>query len=318
MYYNLRWHITIGDYKVNLLDSVEIHKSVDLLADTCIIKLPGSVHGKALQVEDKVNAGDKVLVKLGYDDDLQTEFEGYLQRIDTDDGSLIFNCEDELFLLRKDVKDKEFKSASVSDIANYLVSQTGSRLSVNCSLTATYDKFTISRATAYDVLKKLQEETNGNIYLKQGTLHLHPRYMEKGGDVIYSFQHNIESSDLKYRKAEDRKVEVIVKRTMPDGKTLTARAGVSGGDKVEKNGDGMSQGMMQQTADNEVRARSYNGYEGSITGWLLPYCEPTWTARVKDADYPYKDGGYYIVAVTTSVDGSGGGRRKIQLDRKVY
>ena len=44
--------------------------------------------------------------------------------------------------------------------------------------------------------------------------------------------------------------------------------------------------------------------------------EPTWTAVIKDADYVYKEGGYYVVSVTTTVD-EGGGKRKVELGRRV-
>ena len=60
---------------LQMLESVEIHKSVDLLSDTCVIKCPGSVYGKALSVEGKVEPGARVVVELGYNDELKTEFE---------------------------------------------------------------------------------------------------------------------------------------------------------------------------------------------------------------------------------------------------
>jgi len=298
------------------VESVEIHKSVDLLSDTCVIKCPGSVYGKALSVEGKVEPGARVVVELGYNDELKTEFEGWLQRMDTDDGSLIFNCEDDLFMLRKPVVDKQFKNAGLKDILQYVVDQTGCGLKVSCKMTITYDKFVISMAQGTDVLKKIQEETKGNIYIKDGALQVHPLYKEKGGEVVYSFQRNIETADLKYRRKEDRRVEVVVEATQPDGTRISERSGTTGGETISMEGGGMSREGMKQKAENEVAIRSYDGYEGSVTGWLIPWVEPTWTAVIKDADYVYKEGGYYVVSVTTTVD-EGGGKRKVELGRRV-
>lgn len=317
MYYNLEWDIKIGQYQLGLLDGVEIHKSVDLLADTCVIKLPGSTHGKALNVEGKIKPGDKVAVWLGYSKgteaaDLKMEFEGYLQRIDTDDGSLTLNCEDDLYLLRKPVRDKEFKNAGLQQIAQYLLDETKTGLKLNCTLTIQYDKFVISRATAFDVLKKLQEEAKGNYYIRGGVLHIHPLYTERHGYVTHSFQRNIESADLKYRMKEERKVEVIVERTMPDGKRVRVTGGTTGGDRVTLEGSGLSMKGMQEKADAEAKLRSYDGYEGSITTWLIPYVEPGYSDKIIDEDYEFKNGSYYVTAVTTSMDSSGG-KRKIQL-----
>lgn len=315
------WHIEIGRYKLAMLDSVEIHKSVDLLADTCVIKLPATIYNQALKIEDangkdKIVRGDRVLVKLGYNGNLQEEFKGYLLNIGTDDGSITINCEDELFLLRKSVKDNEFKNKTVKQIAQYLLDETGHSLSLHCSLTIDYDKFVITKATAYDVLKKLQEETKGNIYIKDGMLNIHPPYIENHGYVAYSFQKNIEASDLKYKKAEDKSIQVIVENIGKDGKKKTITYGTTGGDKITIQGNGLSEKAMKILAGNEYSRQMYDGYEGSITTWLIPYVENGYSAQIKDDDYEYKDGTYYVTAVTTSMNGNGG-VRKVQLGKKL-
>ena len=323
MHFNMDWHIEIGRYKLAMLDSVEIHKSVDLLADSCVIKLPASIYNQALKIEDingkdKIVRGDGVLVKLGYNGKLQEEFKGYLLNIGTDDGSITINCEDELFLLRKAVRDKEFKNKTVKEIAQYLLVETGLNVSLrlNCSLTIDYDKFVISKATAYDVLKKLQEETKGNIYIKNGALNIHPPYVENHGAVAYSFQVNIEQSDLKYKRAEDKKIEIVVESVGKDGKKKFFSYGTSGGDKKTVTGDGMSEKGIIEKAKNEYDLLIYDGYEGSITTWLIPYVENGYSATIKDEDYEYKDGTYYVTAVTTTMNNSGG-VRKVQLGKKL-
>ncbi|WP_418894599.1 hypothetical protein [Limibacterium fermenti] len=211
------YDIVIGNYRLALLESAEIHKSVDLLADTAVIVVPGVVYNQSLDVEEKVKIGDKVTIKLGYDDNLVTEFTGFLQRIDTDDSSLIFNCEDGIYETRKPVKDKQFNKTTVKAIAQYCLSEIGLS-ELNCTYDITYEKFIIKSANAYDVLKKIQDETKANIYMKGAELNIHPAYVEKGGDVNYDFAVNIESSDLKYRNSDDRKFEVVVEGVGLDGK----------------------------------------------------------------------------------------------------
>lgn len=321
MYYNLDWHITIDKYRLGMLDSVEIHKSVDLLADTCEIKLPGSVYNKALKIEDengkpRIKRGDVVTVQLGYSGNLKEEFKGYLLNVGTDDGSITINCENDLFLLRKSVRDKEFKKVTVKQIAQYLIDQLGLSMKLNCTLTIDYDKFVIHQATAYDVLKKLKEETKGNIYLRDGELQIHPPYIQKTGDVTYSFQVNIESSDLKYKNAEDKVMQIVVENVGADGKKKTETFGTTGGDKITITGNGLSDDSMKILAENEYKRQMYDGYEGGITGWLIPFVEPGYSAKVLDEDYEYKEGTYYVTAVTTTVS-SGGGVRKVQLGRKL-
>ena len=331
MYYKLDWHITIGEYQLGFLDNVTIHESVDLLADTCEIMLPATIENKAIKVnhvdeiEGKIKRGDVVKVWLGYDQkNIEAtdvpEFEGYIERISTDDGSIILHCEDNMFLMRKVVADKQFKSTDTKTIVQYLLSSVYPTMKINCSLNVVYNKFIISRATAFDVLKKIQEETRANIYIKkQGAdlvLNIHPPYIENHGYAQYSFQANIEKSDLEYKSSRDRRIEIEVENTGKDGKTIKVTSGTTGGDRVTIKGYGLSSAGMKVLADAEYRRRVYDGYEGSITGWLIPFVKPGYSAYIHDEDYDFKNGWYYVVSVTTSADGRRGGVRKIQLGIK--
>ena len=310
------YDIQIGNYKLGLLQSVEIHKSVDLLADTAIVIVPGVVYNQSLDIEEKVKVGDPVTVKLGYDDNLVTEFEGYLQRIDTDDNSIIFNLEDGVYLTRKPVKDKQFSKTTVKEIARYCLSEIGMK-ELDCTYNITYEKFVIKNANAHDVLKKLQDDTKANIYMKGNQLNIHPAYVEKGGDVYYDFAVNIEKSDLKYRSKDDRKFEIVVEGIGLDGKKKTVTVGTTGGEKrTVKVFNVMDDAALKQRGTEEMKYLVYDGYEGSITGWLVPYVEPTYSAHVYDKEYEYKTGSYYVVSVTTTFDESGG-VRKVELGRKL-
>lgn len=310
------YDIQIGNHKLGLLESVEIHKSVDLLADTAVVVVPGVVYNQSLDIEEKVKVGDPVVIRLGYDDNLVTEFEGYLQRIDTDDNSLAFNCEDAIYLTRKPVKDKQFNKTTVKEIVEYCLSQIGMK-GLDCTYNITYEKFVIKNANAYDVLKKLQDDTKANIYMKGGELNIHPAYVEKGGDVYFDFAINVESSDLKYRSKNDRNYEITVEGITLDGKKKTVTVGTTGGEKrTVKVFNVMSDAALKQRGLEEMKYLVYDGYEGSITGWLIPFVEPTYSAHIYDKEYEYKTGSYYVISVTTTFD-ENGGVRKVELGRKL-
>jgi hypothetical protein len=314
--FNMVYDIQIGNYKLGLLESVEIHKSVDLLADTAVVIVPGVVYNQSLDIEEKVKVGDPVVIRLGYDDNLVTEFEGYLQRIDTDDNSLAFNCEDAIYLTRKPVKDKQFNKTTVKEIVEYCLSQIGMK-GLDCTYNITYEKFVIKNANAYDVLKKLQDDTKANIYMKGAELNIHPAYVEKGGDVYFDFAINVEESDLKYRSKNDRNYEVTVEGITLDGKKKTVTVGTTGGEKrTVKVFNVMSDAALKQRGLEEMKYLVYDGYEGSITGWLIPFVEPTYSAHIYDKEYEYKTGSYYVVSVTTTFD-ENGGVRKVELGRKL-
>jgi len=316
MLFNLSWKITLENYQLMLLESVEITRSVEQLSDTATITLPGSVFNKALEIEDKIKRGNTVKIELGYNDALITEFEGFIESIETNDGSITIKCEDAIYQLRKPVADKELNNPDVSDVLNYVLAEIGG-YTLSCDYQFKYDKFTILNNTAYKVIKQIQEETKANIYLKGKILHVHPQYKELFGLAEYSFQQNIESSELEYRKADDKKTEVIVEGKSKDGKVIRETAGQKGGDTVTIKIDGVSDpASLKNMANEQLKVKSYTGYSGSFTGWLIPYCDAGYKVTISDDDYEYKDGTYYVLEVVTNFSKSGGSRQ-VKIGSKI-
>ena len=311
--YTMVHDIQIGDYRIGMLDKVSIHRSVELLADTATITLPAAQFNVALEVEDKIHRGDVVIIRLGYDEvGIKEEFRGYLQSISTDGGDITLNCEDELHMLRKDIPNKQYKAVSLEILLKEVIAAAGVNLKVKNTYQWTYESFVISDATAYDVLKKVQEECGADIYIKDGELHIHPPGEVVGIDRYYNFALNVESADLTYRSAADKKVKVVVKATMPDGTVKEVEVGATGGDKIEIKSPTSDAASMKQRGEEELLRRSFDGYDGSITTWLIPECMPGDIANLHDEDYPKKDGAYFVRSVTTEFSSSGGSR-KIEL-----
>lgn len=311
--YTMGYDITVGSYRVGMLDRVEIHRSTELLADTASIVLPGAEYNRALEVEGKLKRGDRVSISIGYrETGLREEFSGWLQRVATDGGSITLECEDDLFLFRRPLPDETLADVTLSDLLRKVVEGVGGGFSVDCDYTWTYGKFVISTATGYDVLKKVQEECGADIYIKDSTLHIHPPGAQTGEELLYDFALNVEDCDLTYRKAEERKVQVVVKALMPDGSVKEIEVGATGGDRVEVRSAAADDGSMKQRGEAELKRLSFDGYDGSVTTWLVPYCEPGCSAELHDADYEYKNGKYYVRAVTTEFSRDGG-RRTLEL-----
>lgn len=309
--YNISWNIrfkTEGKiYSLQTVESIDIECSVDNLSDTAVITLPEAFMNQVFNIGNEVKRGSEVTIKAGYDDDLKTEFVGFVQDVVNKDSSLKILCEDALFLFRKTVKDVELKPTSVPKIAQLLIDQIDPSYKLVCDYTISYEKFVIHQATAYDVLKKLAEETKANIYFntEKKELHIHPPYIEKGGEAIYSMQHNIENSALEFKKAIDRKVEVTVEKTNLSGKIESYTTGTTGGEKITLKVGSVSTGDLKTIANAELIRRSADMYDGSIDGWAIPFVQPTYSVKIKDEDYPEKDGKYYAVGVTTAINESG-------------
>lgn len=322
LFHDISFRTNGKKFKLQLLSSVEIVSSAENLADTATIVLPESVMNNVLKIEDKVQRGSEVTIKLGYNDKnkLKTEFVGYVVDVVNKSGALEILCEDALFVFRKAIKDKSFKPAPVKDVLNYLIAEVDSsfKLVMDVDYGVTYEKYVIYQAEAYDVLKKLQEELKANIYFDtiNKELHFHAPYKEKKGAVKYDFSKNVEESQLEFKKAANRKIEVVIESTGTDGKIKQITAGTPGGEKINMKVGAMSDADMKKIADSVLSEKNADKYEGSITTWLIPYVETTYTASIKDADYPERDGDYYVTSVTTSFS-EGGGKRTINIGVKL-
>lgn len=315
--YTMRYDIQIGGYTLGMLDKVEIHSSVELLADTAVITLPAAQYNQTLDVEKKLHRGDKATIRFGYEETgMVEEFTGYLQRISTDSGNITLHLEDELFMLRKTVANIVMRKVTLDSLLRHVVTACGTELSVNCSYAWTYDRFVICDATGYDVLKKVQEECGADIYISNGTLHVHPPGKKVGEQRLYDMQRNVEKESLTYRSATDKKVTVVVKAMMPDGTVKEVKAGDKDGEKVEVRCPATDDDSMKARGDIEVARRTFDGLEGSITTWLIPVCRAGDSATLHDADYPHKDGTYFVTSVTTEFS-KDGGKRKIDLGFKL-
>lgn len=320
--FNMDWHITFinetGRYALATVDTIEIDATVDNLTDTAIVTLPEAVMNRVFDIQKKIDRGTQIRIEFGYDGKLNTEFEGFVRDVSTDNKQLKLLCEDALYLFRIPVPDREFVNTTVPEIAQWLVDQAGVNFKLKADYNIGYEKFTVSQATAFDVLMKLQSETKGNIYFdtSKRELHIHPAYIEKTGEVSYSMQHNIESSSLQWKRAEDRKVEVTIESTDSSGKVKSFTKGTTGGEKITLKRESLTADSLELIADSELRKRSFDGFEGSFDCWLVPVVKPGFTAFMQDEDYPHKDGAYYVVSVKTSFSASGG-KRTVQLGIKL-
>lgn len=315
--YTMQYDIQIGNYRLGMLDGVEIRKSVEQLADTAVITLPASQYNRALDIEKQLKRGDAVSIRIGYKESgLELEFAGWLQRISTDGGNIKLHCEDDLFLFRKELSDEVLADVPLADLLKKVTSGCGLTCAVDCSYTWTYEKFVIQNATGYDVLKKVQEECGADIFMADDTLHVHAPGEQVGKERHYDLAVNVESEELTYRRAEDKKVKVVVKALLPDGKVKEVETGSTGGEKIEVKCPTSDDAAMRARGEQEVKRRTFDGYEGCITGWLLPMCRPGDSVTIRDSDYPHKDGTYFVTGVTTSFSKEGG-KRKIELGFKL-
>lgn len=327
--YRMCHKIRIGETVLPVLTSVKIRKDVSKITDTATIVCPAVAHGRKLAFVSKLAKWQEVVIELGYDDELRTEFKGYVKSVALDDNQVVIDCEDPLFILQRvDLPNMELKNVTLSNLLKRVMGEVnkfrkdnnlGGPLAVDCSYEYTYDKFTFLNATAYSVLVQIQKEGAPNIYMKGDTLRIVPTYMEDEGRAVYSMQRNICKSNLKLKwmKPEDRQLCVIAKSRTKDGKEVEAKAGKDGENKLKiKFKTITSKVDLQTIANNLYNAKVYEGYSGSFSAWLVPFCDANYSVELRDESDVLKNGTYYVNAVDVEFSSSGG-VRTLHLGAKV-
>lgn len=322
MFYVMNYEITIGSYKLQTVDKVHIVRSVEQLSDTAQITLPSHVANKQITIDDKLSVGDRVTIKLGYNGELRTEFEGYLNIIQNDADSYVLDCIDGLYHFKVRMVDVQLKQVTLPTLLRRVVQTANAAhktsYTVACDYTGGYDKFTVYHASGLDVLKKVQEEFKANIYFEGNALHCHAPYsrMKDEKSIILDFAANVETADLKYVKKEDKKLEVEVVSHLPNGKHVKATYGDMGGEKLSLVRDGISKNQIQQIARDEYNIWKYDGYAGTLGLWLVPYVEPTHGVTIRDPEQPSRTGNYYVIATEVTFDNNGG-KRVVTVGRRL-
>ncbi|KAA6348038.1 hypothetical protein EZS27_004490 [termite gut metagenome] len=99
-------HIKIGSVSFTSINEVQIKRSMYNLAVTALIKVPVTAVLKHtgeppahIETANAIKTGDRVEIKLGYDGKLNTEFTGYVKRLNYK-VPLEIECEDEYYKTR--------------------------------------------------------------------------------------------------------------------------------------------------------------------------------------------------------------------------
>lgn len=315
--------IKIGQFTFRSISEVEIIKSIEELSDTATIKMPSKFivrqNGEEKLVENALKVGDKVSIKLGYEEKYEgVEFTGFVVAI----GSKIpleIKCEDAMWLLRRKNITHAFNDKTpLKTILQKVVENTEIELSDKIP-NVEVEKFIIRNANGTQVLQKLKEHLALSIYLdSEGKLYAGLEQLNNlHKEAIYDLNYNLVENNLEYKTAEQKRLRI--KYTYMDSKNK--KKSVEVGDK-----DGelrtfhtsiiSDEKKMEEMAHAEMQKLKYDGFEGSVKSFLIPFSTNGMTAVIKDKEHPNREGKYFIKKVVTSF-GSNGARREISISNKL-
>lgn len=315
--------IQIGDYVFRSVSEVEITKSVEELSDTAVIKMPSKFvirqNGEEKLVENALKVGDKVSITLGYEGVYEgVEFTGFVVSI----GSKIpleIKCEDAMWLLRrKNITHAFNDKTKLKTILQKVVEGTELQLSDKIP-DIEVDKFIIKDANGTQVLQKLKEHLALSIYLdNEGKLYAGLEQMNNiGKEAIYDLNYNLVENHLEYKSAEQKRLKVKYTYINAKNQKKSVEVGDKDGELRTFHTSVISdEKKMEEMANAELKKLKYDGFEGNVKSFLIPYATHGMAAVIRDKERPHREGKYFIKKVVTTY-GSSGARRTIEISNKL-
>lgn len=315
--------IDIGKYRFSQVHDVEITKSVETIGDTAIIKLPTrfkvrNANGGYIFTEDAIKIGDPVTIGLGYKNVYSgIEFKGYVKKISPKSPTVI-ECEDAIWLLRRKNITKAFYKTNLKEILNEVVKDTSIDLADEIP-EFDIDKWIVKNANGAQVLQSLKDTFMMRAYMNdQNKLNCGLDQFENIGKVVNcDLNYNLVDVNLDFKSREERKVKIVIEYRGNDNKVKSITSGDTDGAEHKIKIHAVSNEVqLKQMAEKELERLKYDGFEGDITTFLVPFSTRGMKAKIIDIDHPNREGSYFIKKVVTSF-GTNGARRKIHLGQRL-
>ncbi|AMO19228.1 hypothetical protein [Flavobacterium columnare] len=332
LYHDISIRITIANnLQFTVCQSIKIESTVQALTDTAKIELPREFRnavdavGKTINIAGKsildlMKRGDSVKIELGYDKNLETEFEGYVTKIGAE-MPLLLECEDEMFQLKKAPRVTKFiKSGKLIDILKAVLP---SKYQIECNGDYSIGKWLIEDATPYNVLEELREKAGIRAYFKNPTTLAVGMVVDFKAEKVhkFNFSENVRrGSNLKFEQKESKPIFLTVESKQANGTVLKLSKGEKGGDeKTVKLWPNMTKSELEVWANKQQTSVSYDGFDGTLDGWCYPRTKPGHAAQLYRPFYKdrHQDGRYFIESVTIDVNGTDGIKRANTLSYKL-
>jgi hypothetical protein len=313
----------IAGLKFKRVVGVRIEESTSNLSKTATIHIPRTAtmtrQGKfvtEVETAKEFPTGSTVVIRLGYNGQLQEEFRGYVKSVRPGDPVTI-ECEDEMYILRKKRINKSWRMATLRDVLHECLRGSGITIQEPVP-NILFKPFYIHDSNAAAALQKLKENLGLVIRLTSPTT-LYVSYSEQNDDtkVTLKITENVISDALEWVDERDVTLKAKAISIRKDNTRLEAEVGDPDGDQRTLyfyNIDTTAE--LKEIATRELQKYKYTGVRGELTTFLIPTTRPGMTALIRDPIFTKRSGDYLVDKVVTTFD-ERGGRRNIYPGLKV-
>jgi len=306
----------------NFANNIEITSSYNLLTERASVVVPKKIkytdsEGNDLAVgpEAIFKRGDDCSISLGYDQNTQTVFTGYLSGI-KNKYPLEFSCEDDMYKLKQNNYTFSLKNPSLSELLEVIIPE-----DVSYELTSEFNlgDIRVTNASTAEVLDSIRKKNGVYSFFRDTNLYVGLAVVpELQNTVRFTFFRDIINGDgLTWVNEDERKIKVKAISIKPDNTRLEAEAGDSSGEVRTLyfyNIDNVAD--LQAIADAQVNELRYSGFVGDFTTFMTPRVNHGDIIELVNPQIPEKNGAYLVDKVVTTC-GMNGGRQKISIKQKV-
>lgn len=293
---------------------VEITLDMEQLTDTCKITLPKRLKWDG-EADVPVRRGDRVKVWLGYNDDLQLAFTGYIRDVGFK-TPIVLTCEDEMFKLKQmpTVK-KAYKNVTIEE----LLKDQGLTYPINVMGEQSLGQYRVTADTVASLLGHLKENgirsffryENGEPVLYCGVL------FEKDDSPTQVFatgMNIISDQSLEQQQAENIRLRIKAISLMPNNKKIKVEVGDADGEHRTLHTYNKTESELKAWAEQEIKRLKRDGLKGSFTTFGAKIVDKLTAIGIK-IDGEKK--GVYQVSKNVIKYGTSGYRQEITLGPRI-
>lgn len=300
---------------------VKVTTSIHTLTDTCVLTLPRKFSWRKSNITDYLKRGDTIEVTIGYGDNLQNVFKGYLKDIQNGRPIVLF-CEDEAWSLKKlPVPVCYYESITLQQFCDDFMTD------IECKVDdVNFGETRITEETnAAKVLEYFMKHFPVRFFFRDGVFYgsLPQVQLFKAGEANehkFKVGKNIIKDNLKYIAAEDVKIQVVAKVVTKENKKLEVKLPAA------NSGEGIrtflvptakTEQDLKEFAENMLANFKVDKMDGTFTAFGEPWVQKGDFITLYDDDYEERNARKFIVEAVTYDFGKGGYRQIITLGQEI-
>lgn len=312
--------IKLGIFSFNYVSDVEIKSDVENLTDTCSITLPRALFFEGKPLREYLKRGDAVLIELGYNDDFNPVFKGFIKNLKMR-TPLVIECEDNMYLLKKVlVKPKAYPTLTMKQLIDEYLPEDIEREVLDFKL----GNFIIqSETNLTKILEYITDTYKVRFFFRGGKFYAampHTQVLKEGVTSVhkFEFERNIISDNIDYQYKDDVNITVVCKSIQTDNSVIEVREPAGKEQEVRTYYfNNKSRDELKQLAKERIALYKYDGLKGSFTAFGIPFVQISDAVNLIDNRNEERNGKTYLVKGVKYSFGRNGYRQDIELSCKL-